>query len=377
MPESTSLTLDDLRAYAVVRSLFTPTTLSRALARMGFVQADPIRAPARAQDLILRQRVKGYRDGDLERRYVRLGVEEDALHNYGFMTRELQALMHPRTSSKTRIEESHPELIEPIIEFVRAQGPTHPRDLDTDHGGRSVTNYWGGSSSAATHMLDALHYRGTLRVARRERGVRIYAMATHHAAGELGPQPQERVAKLIAHLVHLYAPVPESSLRQLTMMLRHGAPGLAPLLTERGSINRALDSGVIAKVIVDGRAWFVPPGERIGGAPRATVRLLAPFDPVVWDRRRFELFWDWRYRLEAYTPPAKRVLGYYPLPLLYGDAVIGWANVRAGDDKLHVELGFVAKRPRDATFRRELDAELQRFAAFLSLSRIARVSFLR
>ena len=63
------LTLDDLRRFAVARSLFAPTTLRRALARMGFVQADPIRAPARAQDLILRQRVKDYRAGDLERRY--------------------------------------------------------------------------------------------------------------------------------------------------------------------------------------------------------------------------------------------------------------------------------------------------------------------
>ncbi len=65
------LTLDDLRRFAVAHSLFAPTTLRRALGGMGFVQADPIRAPARAQDLILRQRVKGYRAGDLEGRYNR------------------------------------------------------------------------------------------------------------------------------------------------------------------------------------------------------------------------------------------------------------------------------------------------------------------
>ena len=80
------LTLDDLRRFAVARSLFAPTTLRRAIARMGFVQADPIRAPARAQDLILRQRVKGYRAGDLERRYESLGIEEDFFVNYGFVT---------------------------------------------------------------------------------------------------------------------------------------------------------------------------------------------------------------------------------------------------------------------------------------------------
>jgi uncharacterized protein YcaQ len=71
------ITLDDLRHFAVARSLFTPTTLRRAPQKLGFVQADPIRAPARAQDLTLRHRVKNYRAGDLERRYAELDVEED------------------------------------------------------------------------------------------------------------------------------------------------------------------------------------------------------------------------------------------------------------------------------------------------------------
>ena len=64
--------------------------------RSRFVQADPIRAPARAQDLTLRHRVTGYRAGDLERRYARLDVHEDFFVNYGFVTSALQALMHPR-----------------------------------------------------------------------------------------------------------------------------------------------------------------------------------------------------------------------------------------------------------------------------------------
>src|SRR6188768_3506438 len=67
--------LEQLRRFAITRSLFEPTTLERAIRRLGFVQADPIRAPARAQDLILRLRVKGYRAGDLERRYAKLGLD--------------------------------------------------------------------------------------------------------------------------------------------------------------------------------------------------------------------------------------------------------------------------------------------------------------
>src|SRR5678809_793563 len=90
------LTIDSIRRFAVARNFPKPTSLKRALQRMGFVQADPIRAPARAQDLILRQRVKDYRAGDLERRYNSLGIEEDFFTTYGFVTREVQALMHPR-----------------------------------------------------------------------------------------------------------------------------------------------------------------------------------------------------------------------------------------------------------------------------------------
>jgi hypothetical protein len=91
------LSLDQLRRYAVARTLFRPTTLPKAIERLGFVQADPIRAPARAQDLTLRHRVKGYRAGDLERRYPRLAIEEDAFVNYGFLPRATHALMHPRS----------------------------------------------------------------------------------------------------------------------------------------------------------------------------------------------------------------------------------------------------------------------------------------
>src|SRR5437764_8377808 len=92
--------LDDLRRFTVAHSLFTPTTLKRALHRLGFVQADPIRAPARAQDLTLRHRVRNYRAGDLDRRYATLGIEEDFFVDYGFVTRDIQALMHPRSNSR-------------------------------------------------------------------------------------------------------------------------------------------------------------------------------------------------------------------------------------------------------------------------------------
>src|SRR3954447_510742 len=114
------ITLDHLRRFAVARSLFKPTTLKRALDRLGFVQADPIRAPARAQDLILRHRVRDYHAGDLERHYPSLGIEEDLLYAYGFMTRPVWQLLHPRKATRAT------DLERRVLELVRKQGAMHP-----------------------------------------------------------------------------------------------------------------------------------------------------------------------------------------------------------------------------------------------------------
>ena len=94
--------LEQLRRYAIGRSLFKPTTLIRAVGKLGFVQADPIRAPARAQDLTLRHRVKDYRAGDLERAYPRLALEEDFAHFSHYSPLELKTMRPPRTKNRTR-----------------------------------------------------------------------------------------------------------------------------------------------------------------------------------------------------------------------------------------------------------------------------------
>ena len=103
-------TLAQLRDYAAVRTLHTEATVQGALGRLGFVQADPIRAPARAQDLILMQRVQTYRAGELERRYADLDIEEDMLPNYGFVTHEVHRLLHPRNVNELKIEQDAPGL---------------------------------------------------------------------------------------------------------------------------------------------------------------------------------------------------------------------------------------------------------------------------
>jgi uncharacterized protein YcaQ len=355
------ITLADLRRHAIARSLFTPTTLPAAIRRLGFVQADPIRAPARAQDLTLRHRVKDYAAGDLERRYARLDIEEDFFVNYGFLPRELHTLMHPRTP-RTVWAKARWKQAEAVLEFVRERGVVHPREVDLQFAHGKTVNWFGGSSNATTQLLDGMHYRGLVRVARREGGVRLYA------AREATPAPTDAKAAhdaLIDTIVAKYAPLPAASLGQLVSHL--GGGGAPQWRGERAAaLQRA--RARLATLRIDGVDWVWPAGERIARRePDDMVRLLAPFDPVVWDRRRFELFWGWAYRFEAYTPPAKRKLGYYALPLLWRDAVIGWANLATRNGTLTSDIGHVTGRaPRGHLFRRELDAELERMRHFLA-----------
>ncbi|MFT3817935.1 MAG: crosslink repair DNA glycosylase YcaQ family protein [Rubrivivax sp.] len=357
----TSLTLAHLRRHAIARSLFKPTTLPRALQRLGFVQADPIRAPARAQDLTLRHRVRDYRAGDLERRYPRLAIEEDFFVNYGFVPRATHHLMHPRSARQAWTPARWAQA-QAVLDFVRELGVVHPREVDERFAHGKTRNWFGGSSNASTQLLDGMHYRGLLRVARREGGVRLYA------AREATPEPADAAQAFDALLdvvVNKYAPLPERSLSELASHLCLGAPQWR---AQRGAL-LARARARLPQAEVDGLRWLWPAGENPASRRHAVdeqVRLLAPFDPVVWDRRRFECFWGWAYRFEAYTPPAKRVRGYYALPLLWHEQVVGWANVGQREGRLNVDLGYVGGRPpRGAAYRQALDAELDRLQRFL------------
>ena len=364
------LTLDDVRRFAVARSFFEPTTLRRALVRLGYVQADPLRAPARAQDLMLRHRVRGYRAGDLDRRYVKLGIEEDFFVNYGFVTRRLQALMHPRPDATVPADGRRPwsasriEQARLLLEFVRERGAVHPREVDAHFSLGTVKSYWGGRSNATTQLLDVMHYRGLLRVARRESGIRVYA-AHRHEPGPSDPAAlRARIDALVDVVVGLYAPLPGRSLSFFVRRLRFAVPQWQGELTS--AIQRARQR--LARARIDGVDWHWPEGEKVARPPpEDLVRFLAPFDPVVQDRARFERLWGWVYRFEAYTPEPKRLRGYYALPLLWRDRVVGWGNLAVKNGTLEARLGYVGAPPRDRAFQRALQAELERVRVFLGL----------
>jgi uncharacterized protein YcaQ len=363
-PERRPIDLATLRRYAVARSLFPPVALGEAMDRVGFVQADPIRAPARAQDLTLRHRVADYRAGDLDRAYAALAIEEDFFVNYGFLPRAHYALMHPRVVPPAW-RAARKRRAQAVLDFIRERGEAHPRDVEARFAHGAVVNAWGGSSNATTHLLDAMHYRGWLRVVRREAGIRIYGVPPpRDAVDDLSPHA--RLDALVDVVVRVYAPLPGTRLAPLVRRLRYGAPQLA-----RG-IDAALARAKrrLAHARIGGSDWYWPAEESpdaVADTLDAQARLLAPFDPIVWDRARFERFWDWAYRFEAYTPAHRRTLGYYALPLLFADAVIGWANVAMTGGTLSHDIGYVSGRPpRGRAFARALDLELTRMRTFLA-----------
>ncbi len=356
---STAPTLAALRDFAAARTLWRTPDLQVALDRLGFVQADPIRAPARAQDLILMQRVAGYRAGDLERRYPALDLEEAYFPNYGFVSRRVWTLLHPRAARPWRIEQDAPGLMERVLGHLREAGELHPRTAAEVFGRATVQNGWGGGSNAATRALEALHRDGQARIVRRESGVKVYAAAAPHP----GPlDSQERLRELVLVLARLYAPVSGPGLGLLVGLSSNESGDLRPTL------KAMVADGTLTREVVEGLPYLWPADEEPQqDGPPPGVRLIAPFDPLAWDRRRFEHLHGWTYRFEAYTKPEHRTMGYYALPLLHAGRAVGWANLKVNGRELTSDVGLVPGVRRTATFERALKAELERYRGFLGL----------
>jgi uncharacterized protein YcaQ len=362
------VTPDALRRYAAVRTFGEPADLLGAIRRLGYLQADPIRAPARAQDLILRHRVAGYGIDDLENQYPRLPLIEDVLHNYGFFPEEHRALLYPRALSprwRAFIAEHRP-LRRKLLRYLGEHAEAHPRQVENVLGAGARINGWGGTSSASTLMLEALHREGLARVCRRESGIRVYASATPRE-GTLAPTA--RADGLIGLLVQLYAPLQARTLARVIHMMGT----YRPAVDFARRIELLIKRDILRRERVDGVSYIWPAHEAWPAEAEDKVRFLAPFDPVVWDRARFEHLWGWAYRFEAYTPADQRQYGYYALPLLWREHVIGWANTSVVDGRLKLQLGYASKpllRGHTAQFNTSLECETETYRRFLGGSRL-------
>ena len=359
--------LELLRRYAITRSLFKPTSLMRAIVRLGFVQADPMRAPARAQDLILLHRVRNYRAGQLEHRYPHLAIEEAFFINYGFMPSGTLTLLHPRGTPRAwdHWDKKMQARAQEVLAFVRQNGHTSSKDVQTrfKHG---RIKRWGANLNLSNHLLEGLHYRGLLRVTRREAGTRIYQAVEHLPLEDTPEARLARAGQFLDLLINLYAPLTATSLGYLCTLLRYGVSHLAAEVRQLQQNSKSR----YAHAQIDGRLWLWPHNEKAISARDSIddrLRFLAPFDPIVSDRGRFQLFWGWEYKLEAYMPAHKRRMRHYALPMLWGEQMLGWANLKVVDGRLQHELGFAGPRPRDRAFQVALDEALQQMQLFLDL----------
>jgi uncharacterized protein len=211
-------------------------------------------------------------------------------------------------------------------------------------------------------------------VVRREGGTRVYAAREAAAGAEMvaaaldAGTASSRMDALVDLVVNKYAPLPASTLGHLASLLCGGAPQWRAQRAE--ALSRAKRR--LGHARIEDIDWYWPATDgpaSVRWQPDESVRLLTPFDPIVWDRRRFEIFWGWVYRFEAYTPAPKRKLGYYALPLLWHERVIGWGNVTASEGGLRYSFGYTGGRaPRNAAFRAGLEAEHTRMRTFLGLA---------
>ena len=194
--------------------------------------------------------------------------------NYGFVSSAVEALMHPRGLA-SRWPPGRRQRAQLLLEFVRERGSVHPREVDRHFSHGRVTNYWGGSSSATTHLMELMHYGGLLRVVRREAGIRIYApaRARRRAEPERDVRPgaelpsSRRIDALVDVAVRIYAPLPARPSRRwcagCATRRRSGTASWEARCSARGTASRTPS--------VDGIDWYWPAGERpsAGRAGRA------------------------------------------------------------------------------------------------------------
>lgn len=343
-------TKQHLKELSISHSLFPQTSLKEAFNTLKFVQMDPIRSPARAQDLMLRHRVKNYLINDIDKLYGDLDLEEDFLYAHGYMTRDIANLLYPRLNTElTQFDQT-------VLATIKTLDEIHPKDLELYFEKKREVNWWGGYSRASKMSLERLHYYGLIRVLRRQNGIRVYK-ASSERGSDLSLE--ERLTKLLLVIIDIMSPVTSKTLSEsLHRIHRHFG-------NTKSVMEKLFSSGQIESQEIDGLTYYWPSDVRIKTAVPKTVKFLSPFDPVVRDRVRFLHLWGWQYQFEAYVPAAKRLRGYYAMPLLYGSEIIGWTNIKRIKDELSVDVGFVSSRPKDSHFDVHLEEEILRMKSFL------------
>ena len=362
----------------------TPTmaTFDRTLARTGVLQVDSVNVLQRAHFMPLYSRMGPY-DVDLLRRAQhgtarrpRRLVEYWA-HVQALMPVELWPLMRHRMetyrSERGKWGFTADASLEPqVLAAVRDRGPVTARDLEDDFStGPRTKEHWGWNWSEARKVLDYLYLVGDVAVAGRNSQFEVVYDVPERVlpASVLDaptPTPQEAVTELVRRAARSHGVASGPCLADYYRLRLQPAPGRPSV---RVAIDELVESGELLPVSVQGwkrQAWL----HRDARLPRrvGARALLSPFDPLVWERARAEALFDFFYRIEIYVPADKRVHGYYVLPFLLGDRLVGRVDLKA--DRATGRLlvpGAFAEADAPPETAHELASELRRMAAWLGL----------
>jgi hypothetical protein len=305
--------------------------LRRLVDRIGLLQIDSVNVLVRAHELPAFGRLGPYpRTLIKESTEVHRDLFEYWGHAACLMPMATQPLWRWRMEhlrdrwqgSVDRIERERPGYAAAVLAEVRDRGPIAAGDL-TD-GGTATGSWWGWAHGKS--VIESLFWAGDLSVAGRRNGFeRLYDLTERVVPADILAAPTPSIEDAHRELVRIAS-------RALGVATRRDIFNYFYLRADRtaASIRELVEEGALAPVTVEG--WSEP------GYLATTVRrprrvdaraLLAPFDPLVFDRDRVERLFGMRYRIEIYTPAPKRVYGYYVLPFLLGDSLVGRIDLKA------------------------------------------------
>jgi uncharacterized protein YcaQ len=299
--------------------------LRGVLRRLGALQIDSINVVARSHELVLASRAGPHDPAAFERLiYRRRAGFEYWGHAASFLPIETYRLFLPRMArlaAQTRgwwadIRAKHAQLYQPIVDRIRAEGPLAASDFREQTGPRRGT-WW--DWAPAKHVLEDLFDRGVLMVHDRVRFERRYDLTERVLPPGIdltAPSWHEAAMELTLLSARALGVATEADLADYFRLRgEHARPALQELVA----------SGLLRQVAVEGwdRPAYMEPGTPVPRRAEHPPLLLSPFDPLVWRRERAERLFDFHYRIEVYTPKAKRQHGYYTMPLLAGGRLVG------------------------------------------------------
>ena len=356
--------------------------LRRLVDVVGLLQIDSVNVLARAHLLPVFSRLGPYPVGVLEeaawpvRNRDRFLVESWA-HMASLIPVEHEPLLRWRQREREvdgpwgmikRLNAEHPGFLDVVLDAIRELGPSSAGDVERalEAPGRNVAGWW--EWSITKIACEHLFMVGAIGVTRRRGFERVFDLTERMLppAVRSAATPAEPDAKreLVAHAARAHG---VGTVGDLADYYRMGVADTKRALAE------LIEDGRVAPVLVEG--WAEPAYlYRAARIPRAVngAALLSPFDPLVWRRRRTERIFGFHYRIEIYTPAAKRVFGYYVLPLLVGDRLVGRFDLKAdrAAGRLLVQAAWLESGVEPAPTLEAAATELRRMARWLGLPEI-------